>query len=222
MKTPNQGVDFLNAGDFLRTPHRVDDAAVTAGGDDHQAPIADLKAGCVFMPMLVRHGMAGELLGGEMMIAILDRIAADAVLLAIYNERVRQHAFDAVAWHDTGGEGVFLNYDGQFGQHWLHVVLLEVMPIQYPVSRERTVGLLLHPMAERILAAHIKPQILPHGGSVCLQEADQSAKVIKVPVAEDQRIQIGSIDLQQLQIVRQNIRGESKIQQIAAGIGTLR
>jgi hypothetical protein len=46
-----QCVDFFDPGDFLRPLQRVDDAGMATGGDHHQPVIADLEAGCVFMPV---------------------------------------------------------------------------------------------------------------------------------------------------------------------------
>jgi hypothetical protein len=59
-KTADQRVDFLDAGDLLRPPQRIDDAGMAAGADDDKPAVAQAEAGGVLVPVLAGLRLAGE------------------------------------------------------------------------------------------------------------------------------------------------------------------
>ena len=99
MEPAAQRMNLLDSGDFLRPPHRIDNPSMTAGGDHHQPPVTNPETRRMHMPMLVRHRRSREfLIGKVMIIAILDRIATDA----IFFQNVQQAAF-----HPANEHGIF-------------------------------------------------------------------------------------------------------------------
>ena len=70
-------------------------------------------------------------------------------------------------------------------------------------------------MAEIVLAAGVEAQILAHLRAPRFEEAHQPAVMVVMPVAEDQRIDLGRVDLQQFEIVGVDVGGEAEIEQIA-------
>jgi hypothetical protein len=76
-------------------------------------------------------------------------------------------------------------------------------------------------VAEIVLAAGVKTQILAHSRALHLQKADQAAEMVKMPVTEDQRIDRGGVDLQQVQVVLVHGWSEAEIQQIISGLAAL-
>jgi hypothetical protein len=69
--------------------------------------------------------------------------------------------------------------------------------------------------AEDVLAAGIKAQIVAHLRAARFEETDQSAIMVEVSMAEDQRIDSGRVDFHDLEVVGIDLGGEAEIQQIA-------
>ena len=97
MEAADQRVDLLDARYLLRPPQRVDDAGMATGADDHQSAITQPEAGSVFVPVLVGNRFAGELVGGEVVLAIGTGVAADTILRAEFDPGVG--AVRAQGWY---------------------------------------------------------------------------------------------------------------------------
>jgi len=91
--------------------------------------------------------------------------------------------------------------DWSLGQHRLDVQRIELAAVKRPEIAEAAIGIADQAVTEIILAAGIKTQILSHLSPPRLEEPDQPAIMIEVPVTEDQRVHYRRVDLQQLQIV---------------------
>ena len=78
MEATDERMHFLDAGDFLRLPDRVDDADMAARGDDDEAAVLHVEAGRVLVGMLVRDDLALQLRRREM--GVLGGVAAEPVL----------------------------------------------------------------------------------------------------------------------------------------------
>ena len=75
------------------------------------------------------------------------------------------------------------------------------------------VGVARHPVAEIVLAAGIEPHVGRKHTAVSVEKADQAAIVVDVPMADDQRLDLARVDLQQAHIVDDRRRGIAEVQQ---------
>ena len=67
-------------------------------------------------------------------------------------------------------------------------------------------------MAEIVLTARVELDVGRHHRAVFLQEANEAAIVIDMPVADDHRLDLRRIDLEQIHIV-ENCRGVAEVEQ---------
>src|SRR5208282_6913357 len=95
---------------------------------------------------------------------------------------------DAGARNDAGREGVALDEDRILGHHGLDVQRLQLAPVEGAVIEKAAVRLPPQAVAEIVLAAGIKAQILAHLRPPRSEEPDQTAVMVKVPVAEKKRV----------------------------------
>src|SRR5262249_3058227 len=114
----------------------------------------------MFVPVLVRLRLAGQLLSGEMTVRICSRIAAQAILDADLHPGVGEHVLDAGARHRTGREGLTLDDGRILGQHRLNVQRLELASVKGVEISEVAVGRAAKAVAENVLAAGVKAQTL--------------------------------------------------------------
>jgi len=70
-------------------------------------------------------------------------------------------------------------------------------------------------VAKIVLAAGVEAQILAHLRPSRFEEPDQPAVMVEVTVAENQRIDLGRVDVHHPEIVGIDVRGKAEIQQIA-------
>ena len=68
-------------------------------------------------------------------------------------------------------------------------------------------------MAEIVLAAGIELHVGRKHAAIFVEKADQAAVVVDVPVADDQRLDLARVDLQQAHIVDDRRRGVAEVQQ---------
>ena len=81
------------------------------------AEVAEPETGGMLVPMLVRLRLAGQLVGGEMMVHIGVRGAAQRVLDPELDPGIGERVLDAGAWHHAGREGMALDDNWILGQH---------------------------------------------------------------------------------------------------------
>ncbi len=214
VKAADQRVNLLDAADLLGALQGVDDAGMPARADHYEPAAAEPEAGRVLVPMLVRLRLAGQLVCGEVVVHVGMRVAAEPVLDPDLDPGVGQHMLDAGARDRAGREGVALDDDRILGQHRLDVERLQLAAVERTEIGEAAVGLAQEAVAEIVLAAGIEAQILAHLRPPRFEKPDQPAVMVEMPVAEDQRVHLGRVDFQQLEIVGVNIGGEAEIQQI--------
>src|SRR5271169_5263009 len=105
---------------------------MAAGSDNHEPLVAELEASSVLVPMLIWHGLPRELLGGEMVVQIGARVAAEPVFHAVGDKGVRQHMFQAHARHGARCERPPFDNYWRLRQHRLHTQRAQ------PATVERT------------------------------------------------------------------------------------
>ena len=71
-------------------------------------------------------------------------------------------------------------------------------------------------MAEIVLPAGVQAQVLAHSGSLCFQEPHQTTDMIVMTMADDQRVHLCDVDLQNLEVVHIDVRREAEVEQVAA------
>jgi len=64
-----------------------------------------------------------------------------------------------------------------------------------PVIAEGAIGIPDHPITKVVLAAGKEAKILAHLRAPRFEKADQSAHMVVMPVAQDQRVHRGRVDL---------------------------
>src|SRR5271155_3678534 len=109
METPDQRVDLVDASNLLRAAQYVDDAGVPAGGEHHEPAITQGEADGVLVPVLIGLRLSGKFLGGEMVVHIGVRVAAQSVSNTVFPPGVRQYVLNAGARDHAGGEGLAFN-----------------------------------------------------------------------------------------------------------------
>jgi hypothetical protein len=75
------------------------------------------------------------------------------------------------------------------------------------------VGELNPAVAEGVLPAHVQRKILPHLCPVPLEKRNEAAKVVEVPVADDQRVKGGAVDLEDIEVVKQGSWREPEVEE---------
>ena len=122
-------------------------------------------------------------------------------LIADLDPGVGQHVLDAGARHRAGGEGVAFDNDRILREHGLDIQCLQLVAIErVEIGEARRRGCAAA-VAEIVLAAGVKAQILAHLRPPRFEKPDQPAVMIKMPVAEDQRIHRGRVDFQQFELL---------------------
>ena len=89
------------------------------------------------------------------------------------------------------------------------------MAIENAEIEKPAIGCAVKTMAEIVLAPGVETQILAHLRAARFEKADQTAPMVEMTVAEDQRIDRGRIDLHQFEIVHVDVRGEAIIEHVA-------
>ena len=69
-------------------------------------------------------------------------------------------------------------------------------------------------MAEIVFTSCKQPQVGAHPGAVRLQEPHQAADMIVMAMADDQRIDLTDIYLQQIEVVRVDIGCKAEVEQV--------
>src|SRR3984893_7002108 len=221
VKAADQRVDLLDPADLLRPPQGIDDAGMAAGADHDEAAVADAKAGGVLVPVLVGLWLAGQLVLGEMVVHVGVRVAPQAILDADLDPTVRQNVLDAGARHRAGRESVAFDHNGNLRQYGLDIQCAQSRAIQYAgAAAEAAVGAADDPPTENVFTAGVEAQILAHS-ALRLQEAEQTTEMIVMAMAQDQCVDRGDIDLQQLEIVGVDIGGEAEIQEVTPRLAAL-
>src|SRR5688572_24408415 len=106
-------------------------------------------------------------------------------------------------------------HDGRLlARHHAHAVLLQVAAVEHaPIGEvpRRAGGVLAN--AEKVLAADVERKIGGQLAPVLLEEADQAAEVVKVPVARNKRLGLRAIDLHDLHVVEERGRRIAEVEQ---------
>src|SRR5208282_6778957 len=98
-------------------------------------------------------------------------------------------------------------------------VLLDRRAVQHTeITGHRRCGPL--PRAEAFLAADEQRDAGPEPGLASLQETDQAAEMVVVPVAEDQCVQCGGVNTENLSVVGQRLRRVTEVHQRLPGYGS--
>ena len=159
--------------------------------------------------MLVRHDLALQF--GRRVVAV---VAGGAILLGVIDKAVRQDALHAAARDLAGREGVVLDHGRRLAQHHRDLVRDDRATIEraefavLPLRRRRADA-----MAEIVLAACVELYVGRKHAAIFVEEADQAAVVVDVPVADDQRLDLARIDLQQAHVVDDRRRRVAEVQQ---------
>ena len=114
-----------------------------------------------------------------------------------------------------------LDHDWHLGQHRRDPRLLQCMPVDHAVRQERPVILLLDAMAECILATDIKAKVVLHAVTVLRQNPEHAAKMVEMPVAEDERVDRRDIDAEQFKVVVEHVGRVAEVEQDAPGVRAL-
>jgi len=156
MKTADDCVDLLDARDLLGLAHRVDDADMSAGADNDEAPVLHMEARRVLMDVLVWHDLALQL-GGR----LVARVATEAVLDLEFDEGVGKHLFDAGALDSPRCEGVPFDHCRSLAENGGDPSCGKFPAIEDAGVAELAVPAARQAMAESVLAAGIEFYISP-------------------------------------------------------------
>src|SRR6185312_7759970 len=197
-----------------RRLHRVDEAGMTARGDDDQTAILDDVAGGVLVVMQVGDDLAGPLLGGEMLGS-----ATSAIILTGLDQRVRQHALEGAALNMPAGEGVAVEMR-RLAQNGLNLGIGEVTAVEHAEEDGLILTRRLHiAVAEIGLAAGEELEVGRHLSAVLGEEPDEPAVVVKMAVAQDESVELCRVDLEQLDVAVEHFRRVAEIEQVAPRLG---
>src|SRR5271169_779480 len=185
VKAADESVNLYDTADLLSPFQCVDNTGVPAGADDHQPTVAEPETSGVLVPMLVWLRLASQLLRAEMMVCVGTRVAPQSVLDSDLDPSIGEHVLDAGARHDARGEGMALDDDWILGQHGFDVQRVELAAVECIEIGQAAVGVAEEAVAKIVLAAGIEAQILAHLRPSRLEEPDQPAVMVEVPMTEN-------------------------------------
>src|SRR6478752_140130 len=160
---------------------------MAAGTDHDQTHIPDIKAGRMLVNVLVRNNLALHLRR-----QVVTDIAAEPVLHAEFDPGLRQDAFAAAARDLAGGESMARDHGRGFAQHGRNLLRRKLTAIQRAEIRELALGRRgADAVTEIVLAAGIELEVGRQLVPEFVEEADETAEMIVVPVTDDQRIEFG-------------------------------
>src|SRR4029450_1885029 len=161
------------------------------------------------MTELVGHNNLGALLLGE-----LIGKTADSVLHANFHGRWREHFLEARQFDSTAGKTVVGDERGSFGKGHLEIGLAQSLAVECtkvaPYWGSRPLQ-----GTEALLAAYIERKLCFQVGIVLAQEANQTAEVVVMAMAQNRRVQRARIDLQQIKVVDQGFWCEAEVHESA-------
>src|SRR5271163_637367 len=215
MKAADQRENLIDSRDFLGASQRIDDAGMPTRTDHHQPAIAQPEACGMFVPMLIGLRLTGEFVGREVMVRIRAGIATQTLPDPKRHPGVGQHMLEAGARHRARGEGVVLDDDRRLRKHGNDVESFQLATIQGRTELlETPVGVAKETMAEIVFTSGKQPQVGAHPGAVRLQKPNQAADMIVMAMADDQRIDLTDIYLQQIEVVRVDIGCKAEVEQV--------
>src|SRR5207248_1792697 len=165
---------------------RVDDPAVAARGEDHEAAVLDVEAGRVLAGEPVEHDLPRALFGRE-----VRGVAARTVPHTNLDLGGRQDLLEAVPRNRPGGERLPCDDRGLVRHHQAHVRAVEGAPAHHAGALPLAIRALKPAVTERIRAPDVERQVRTHLRTVPFQERHEPAEVIGVAVAHDERVDDG-------------------------------
>ena len=168
MEAADDGVNLLDARDFLGLLHRIDDADMAAGTDHDQTHIPDIEAGRMLVDVLVGNDLALHLRR-----QVVADIAAEPVLHAEFDPGLRQDAFAAAARDLAGGEGMARDHGRGFAQHRRNLLRRKLAAIERAEIGELALGRRrADAVTEIVLAAGVELEVGRQLVAEFVEEAD--------------------------------------------------
>jgi hypothetical protein len=154
---------------------------------------------------------SGTILAQQLGRRVVAGVAAEPVLHGEFHAGIGQHLLDAGALDLAGGEGV-ADDCGILRQHGLDLARRELAPVQGAEIGELARHAVIA-VAEIVLAAGVEGQLRRQHAAVPVEEVKQAAVVVEMPVTDDQRLDLGGVGADQLEVVQQRFGRVAKIEQ---------
>ena len=123
---------------------------------------------------------------------------------------------NAGARYHTRREGLAFNDDGRFRNYRFYVQGSQPTSIQRGAEfGKAAIRVAEIAMAEIVFPAEVQAQISAHPRALSLQESHQASDMVVVAVADNERIHLGDIDLENFEVVRVNAGREAEVEQEA-------
>jgi len=126
---------------------------------------------------------------------------------------VRQHLLDAVALDLAGRERLPPYHDRLLAQHDLDIVPGDVAAVEHAIVAQLALTYPGVALAEIVLAAGIHREIGGQRLPVLVEESQQPAPVVEVPVTHDEGVDLGRVDLQQFHVAVDHLGGPAIVKQ---------
>lgn len=170
----------------------------------------------MLVPVLIGLGSSGKFVGSEMVVQVGIRVTTQSVSNAVFNPGIRQYMLNAGARYHTRREGLAFNDDGRFRNYRFYVQGSQPTSIQRGAEfGKAAIRVAEIAMAEIVFPAEVQAQISAHPRALSLQESHQASDMVVVAVADNERIHLGDIDLENFEVVRVNAGREAEVEQEA-------
>src|ERR1017187_3183306 len=161
-----------------------------------------VKAGRMLVVMLV-----GNRLSEQFSRRVMGGVTAQPILDAKLFERVGKNFFVGQALDLPRGEGMVTDDGRSLAQYDTHISRRECTTIKITEIAELTrFSSPLHPMTEVVFTSGVELHIRRQRAAVLVQKSDQSAVMVEMAMAHDQRVDFLRIDADDIEIVEQCLR----------------
>src|SRR3984957_16529149 len=208
VETAHDRVNFRNTRYFHRLPHGIDDADMAAGADDDQTLVLQIEARRVLVNMLIRHDLAFHFRG-----QIMARIASGAILQLELDHGVGEHFFDAVALDLAGRERLAADHHRRLTENELDVLPRDVATVEHAEVAQIALPGPGVALAEIVLATGIHRQIRGQILAMPVEKSKQTAPVIEMTMAQNQRVDLRRVDLEQVHVAVDGLRRPTIVKQ---------
>ena len=146
---------------------------------------------------------------------VLEELAAALGLgemIVLVNHRAAAHLLERTAFDVAGRKrlGEIMRLVAAHGRHMLGGEHLAIDR----TPRDRVLGIAEELFPEAFFAAIVEAQVAAHARAMLHQEADQAAEMVAVGVAEDQAIDLGGVDVEQIGVAQNDLGRIAEIQHV--------
>ena len=121
----------------------------------------------------------------------------------------------------AGGECLPADDHGLLGHDDAHVRLVQLTPVEDPEALALDIGRFEPAIAEGVFAAHVEREIGAHLLAVAGEEGQKAAEVVVVAMAEDERVDVRRVDLEERHVVDAGRLRQAVVEEVVAGLASL-